>query len=192
MLKLICTNANLCLFCCSLQDFQTALNAFGETMAATMAHQASAQTTYLAAGFRQIHWLLATFGNYAQRALSKADVAVMFMSRKILVDQTGLAAIGSSLPMYYRQPPRHSPSQQWPLMNSNGHLGPLQEPRSVRAVLGAMLFLAAVEFGWQFHHKTVQYLPKNLQAAISPMQVRCGFVLAPTHCQAANVCYEMR
>ena len=140
-------------------------------MAATMSHQRAAQTTYIAAGFHQIQWLLATFGSYAQRALSKADVAVMFMSRKILLDQTGRAAIGSSLPVYYRQPSAQNASQPWPLVYSNGQLAPLQEPRSVRAALGAMLFLAAVEAGWQVHHRTVQYLPKNLQAAISPMQV---------------------
>ena len=140
-------------------------------MAATMSHQRAAQSTYVAAGFRQIQWLLATFGNYAQRALSKADVAVMFMSRKILLDQTGLTAIGPSLPVYYRQSSAQNASQPWPLVYSNGQLVPIQEPRSVRAVLGAMLFLAAVEAGWQVHHRTVQYLPKNLQAAISPMQV---------------------
>jgi len=154
-----------------LQDFQTALNAFGETMAATMSHCTAAQGSYLAAGFRQVQWLFATFGCYAQRALSKTDVAVMFISRKILVDQVGLAAIGSSLPAYYRHPQQQIGAQNWPVMYANGQLGHLQEPRSVRAILGALLFLAAVESGWQMHHKAVQYLPRNVQAAMSPMQV---------------------
>lgn len=151
-----------------LQDFQTALNAFGETMAATMSHRTAAQGTYLAAGFRQVQWLFATFGCYAQRALSKTDVAVMFLSRKILVDQIGLAAIGSSLPTYYRHPSGQTGAEHWPVVYSNG---PCQEPGSVRAVMGAMLFLAAVESGWQMHHRTVRYLPKHLQAAMSPLQV---------------------
>lgn len=155
----------------SAQDFQTALNAFGETMAATMSHRTAAQGSYLAAAFRQVQWLFATFGCYAQRALSKTDVAVMFMSRKILVDQVGLAAIGSSLPAYYRHPQQQIGVQNWPVMYANGQIGRLQEPRSVRAVLGALLFLAAVESGWQMHHKAVQYLPRNVQAAMSPMQL---------------------
>lgn len=140
-------------------------------MAATMSHRTAAQGSYLAAGFRQVQWLFATFGCYAQRALSKTDVAVMFISRKILVDQVGLAAIGSSLPAYYRHPQQQMGAQNWPVMYANGQLGHLQEPRSVRAVLGALLFLAAVEGGWQMHHKAVQYLPRNVQAAMSPMQV---------------------
>ena len=136
-----------------------------------MSHRTAAQGTYLAAGFRQVQWLFATFGCYAQRALSKTDIAVMFISRKILVDQVGLAAIGSSLPAYHRHPQPQIGAQNWPVVYANGHAGPFQEPRSVRSVLGAMLFLAAVESGWQMHHRTVQYLPKNLQAAMSPMQV---------------------
>ena len=151
-----------------LQDFQTALNAFGETMAATMSHRTAAQGSYLGTGFRQVQWLLATFGSYAQAALSKTDVAVMFISRKILVDQVGLAAIGSSLPVHYRHSQQPLAGQHWPVLYANGHL---QEPRSARAVLGALLFLAAVEAGWQMHHRTVHYLPRNLQAAMSPLQV---------------------
>ena len=167
------------MYCCSsssnrglcLQDFQTALNAFGATMTATLqSHHSAAQGTYLAAAFRQVQWLCATFGCYAQRALSKTDVAVMFLSRKILVDQVGLAAIGSSLPAYHTPPQAQS---GWHVSYANGHTV-WREPRSVRAVLGAMLFLAAVESGWQMHHRTVQYLPKNLQAALSPVQV--GFL----------------
>lgn len=34
----------------------------------------------------QAQWLLATFGGYAQHVLSKADVAAIFLSRKILLD----------------------------------------------------------------------------------------------------------
>ena len=140
-------------------------------MAATMSHHTAAQGSYLAAGTRQVQWLFATFGCYAQRALSNTDVAVMFISRKILVDQVGLAAIGSSLPSYYRHPQQQIGAQNWPVMYANGQLGHLQEPRSVRAVLGAMLFLAAVEGGWQMHDRAVQYLPRSVQAAMSPMQV---------------------
>ncbi|KAL0027681.1 hypothetical protein WJX79_008465 [Trebouxia sp. C0005] len=83
----------------------------------------------------------------------------------------GLAAIGSSLPAYYRHPQQQIGAQNWPVMYANGQLGHLQEPRSVRAILGALLFLAAVEGGWQMHHKAFQYLPRNVQAAMSPMQL---------------------
>ena len=155
----------------SMQDFHTALNAFGDTMAASIAHHTQPQSSYFAVGARQAQWLLATFGGYATKALSKADVAVMFLSRKILVDQIGLAAITPSLPATSQQ--HYSPAnmQHWPVGHVNGHLGAGHEPRSVRAVLGAMLFLAAVESGWQMHHRTVRLLPKNLQAAVSPLQV---------------------
>ncbi|KAL3142127.1 hypothetical protein ABBQ32_004745 [Trebouxia sp. C0010 RCD-2024] len=155
----------------SAQDFQTALNAFGETMAASIAHHSSPQGSYLATGFRQVQWLLATFGCYAQRVLSTSDVAVMFLSRKILVDQIGLAAMSRSLPAFYRHPAATAAPQHVPVGYLEGHPDFASRPRSVRAVLGAMLFLAAVESGWQMHHKTVRYLPKNLQAAVSPIQL---------------------
>lgn len=154
-----------------LQDFQTALNAFGETMAASISHLSAPQGSYLATGFRQVQWLLATFGCYAQRVLSRTDVAVMFLSRKILVDQVGLAAINASLPVFHRHPSTMTAAQQLPPGYFSGYPEYAAEPRSVRAVLGAMLFLAAVESGWHMHHRTVQYLPKNLQAAMSPLQV---------------------
>lgn len=140
-------------------------------MAASISHHSTGHSSYIASGFRQVHWLFATFGSYAQRALSKTDVAVMFLSRKILVDQIGLAAIGSSLPSYYRHPPAMAGPQHLPSGYMHGHPDFVHEPRSARAVLGAMLFLAAVESGWQLHSRTVQYLPRNLQAAISPLQV---------------------
>ena len=154
-----------------VQDFQAALNAFGETMAASIAHHSSPQGSYLGTGLRQVQWLLATFGCYAQRVLSKTDVAVMFLSRKILVDQVGLAAIGTSLPAFYRHPAALAAPQHVPVGYLEGHPEFGSRPRSVRAVLGAMLFLAAVESGWQLHHKTIRYLPKHLQAAASPLQV---------------------
>lgn len=154
-----------------VQDFHTALNAFGDTMAASLAHHSQPQSSYFAVGARQAQWLLATFGGYATKALSKADVAVMFLSRKILVDQIGLAAITPSLPAYSQQHGSPGSMQHWPVAYANGHLGAGHEPRSVRAVLGAVLFLAAVESGWQMHHRTVRLLPKNLQAAVSPLQV---------------------
>ena len=154
-----------------LQDFQTALNAFGETMAASISHHSAPRGSYLATGFRQVQWLLATFGCYAQRVLSRTDVAVMFLSRKILVDQVGLAAVSASLPAFYRHPSTVAAAQHQPLGYLNGQSEFAAESRSVRAVLGAILFLAAVESGWQMHHRTVQYLPKNLQAAMSPLQV---------------------
>ena len=168
-----------------LQDFQTALNAFGETMAASISHHSAPQASYLATGFRQIQWLLATFGCYAQRVLSRTDVAVMFLSRKILVDQVGLAALSTSLPTFYRHPSAIAASQHLPLGYLNGQPEYASEPRSVRVVLGAMLFLAAVESGWQMHHRTVQYLPKNLQAAMSPLQVR----ILPFSHVPAHACY---
>ena len=151
-----------------VQDFQTALNAFGETMAASISHHSAPRGSYLAAGFRQVQWLLATAGCYAQRVLSRSDVAVMFLSRKILVDQVGLAAVSASLPVLYQHPSTMTAAHHLPFGYLNGHPG---EPRSIRAVLGAMLFLAAVESGWQMHHRTMQYLPRNLQAAMSPLQV---------------------
>lgn len=152
------------------QDFQTALNAFGETMAASIAHHSQPASTYLATGARQAQWLFTAFGGYAHKVLSRADVAVMFLSRKILVDQVGLEAITPSLPAYQEGAGYHA-LQQWPPAYASSQLGAAQQPRSLRALLGAMLFLAAVEAGWQMHHRTVRLLPKNLQAAISPMQV---------------------
>lgn len=166
----LCDVGRMRIYVC-LQDFQTALNAFGETMAASIAHHSSPQGSYLATGFRQVQWLLATFGCYAQRVLSKTDVAVMFLSRKILVDQVGLAAMSTSLPAFYRHPAALAAPQHLPVSYLEGHPEVASRPRSVRAVLGGMLFLVAVESGWQMHHKTVQYLPKNLQAAVSPLQV---------------------
>ena len=169
------------------QDFQTALNAFGETMAASISHHSTARSSYLASGFRQAQWLFATFGCYAQQALSKTDVAVMFLSRKILVDQVGLAAIGSSLPGFHRHPSAIAGPQHLPVGYMQSHVQYPYEPRSARAVLGAMLFLAAVESGWQLHHRTVQYLPKNLQAAMSPLQV--GHLILQSTCQQLYCLY---
>ncbi|KAL0048602.1 hypothetical protein WJX82_006768 [Trebouxia sp. C0006] len=131
----------------SAQDFQTALNAFGETMAATMSHHTAAKGSYLAAGTRQVQWLFATFGCYAQRALSNTDVAVMFISRKILVDQVGLAAIGSSLPSYYRHPQQQIGAQNWPVMSVQAAMSPMQLGlRILRgAVWAAALTVSAVK-----------------------------------------------
>lgn len=172
-----------------LQDFQTALNAFGETMAASIAHHSSSQGSYLGTGFCQVQWLLATFGCYAQRVLSKTDVAVMFLSRKILLDPADLAAMGTSLPAFYRHPAAIAADQHVPLEHLSGHPEFASQPRSVRAVLGAMLFLAAVESGWQMHHKTVRYLPKNLQAAVSPLQVHAlWFVVVAAHASTHPCC----
>lgn len=178
-----------------MQDFQTALNAFGETMSASIAHHSQPHSSYFAAGARQVQWLFATFGGYATRFLSKADVAVMFLSRKILVDQIGLAAITPSLPAYLQQHSTHHDMREWPLTYGTNPLGTVYEPRSVRAVLGAMLFLAAVESGWQMHHRTVRLLPKNLQAAVSPMQVlRCTCLAHIAHCvmQGVEICLSRR
>jgi hypothetical protein len=42
------------------------------------------------AALGNLAWLLRTAGGYAQRALSKADVAAVFLSRKVLLDQLPL------------------------------------------------------------------------------------------------------
>jgi len=40
--------------------------------------------------FSQLSWLLGTAAGFAQKTLSKADVAAVFLSRKILLDRVSL------------------------------------------------------------------------------------------------------
>ena len=50
----------------------------------------AAQPGITSAVASQLAWLLGTAAGYAQRTLSKADVAAVFLSRKILLDRISL------------------------------------------------------------------------------------------------------
>lgn len=108
---------------------------------------------YSLTGFaiRQLSWLGATASLYAQKALSKADVAAIIVSRKILLDNRVTGLIGPAAP-------------------AEGAVG--QElSKNTRSVFGALLFLSAVESAWQMHSRAFCYVPLRLRKATTPLQL---------------------
>ena len=47
---------------------------------------------------RQVQWIALVAAGYAQRVLSKADVAAIFLSRKILLTPDALPVVSASEP----------------------------------------------------------------------------------------------
>ncbi|CAL8463813.1 g3347 [Coccomyxa elongata] len=96
-------------------------------------------------------WLLRTAGGYAQRSLSQADVAAVFLSRRILLDHAALQGAGM---------PRDAATK-------GSALGAAVRA-AVRPALGSAAFLAAVETAWQLHTRWSGLLPRQLRAATAP------------------------
>ncbi|BDA48931.1 hypothetical protein COCOBI_13-0400 [Coccomyxa sp. Obi] len=96
-------------------------------------------------------WLLRTAGGYAQRSLSQADVAAVFLSRRILLDRAALRGSGM---------PRDAATE-------GSALGAAVRA-AVRPALGSAAFLAAVEAAWQLHNRWSGLLPGQLRAATAP------------------------
>ena len=113
--------------------------------------------------WRQVRWLLATCGGYAQRLLSKADVAAIFLSRKILLDDL--------LPMTQLTALPRSDGQGMLLLQQGQACALPLRPTSSRTVLGAVLFLGLVESLWQVHDRGIRLLPQQLRHATAPVQV---------------------
>jgi hypothetical protein len=90
---------------------------------------------------RQVHWLATVGVGWATTALSKADVAALFLSRKILVgDFTGRSQEG------------------------------LDRREGYSTVLAATMLVAVVELGWQLHARLLPYLPKTVRKMNAPLQ----------------------
>lgn len=113
--------------------------------------------------WRQLRWLLATFGGYAQHLLSKADVAAIFLSRKIL--------LGDLLPVTQLTALPCSDGQGMLLLQQGQACALPLRPTSSRTVLGAVLFLGLVESLWQIHDRGIRLLPQQLRHATAPVQV---------------------
>ena len=78
---------------CVLQEFHLTLQAMKDAVEG-VAKQPSitytAQPGVTAVLVSQLAWLLGTAAGFAQKMLSKADVAAVFLSRKILLDRISL------------------------------------------------------------------------------------------------------
>eukprot|EP00887_Chlorella_sp_A99_P003395 scaffold7.g3395.t1 len=133
--------------------------AFAEVVAEVLAllreQQAAAAAVQARAGgssaaplpLRPLHWLLATAGGYTAAAVSKADVAVVLLSRRILLADLLPAA-------------------------SSGSVGSSAAARRVQAALTSALFVAAVEAAWQAHERLVmRSSPEVLRRAAAPLQL---------------------
>ena len=144
-----------------LQEFQATLRAMTDVLAVSGGHRFAGSWSHVL--WRQLRWLLATCGGYAQHLLSKADVAAIFLSRKILLDD--LLPVGQFTAL-----PR--PEGQGVLLLQQGQACALPlQPTSSRTVLGAMLFLGLVESLWQVHDRGIRLLPQQLRHATAPVQV---------------------
>lgn len=76
----------------SLQQAVATLAQQREALAAEQAQRGAGAGTLL--GSRRLHWLLLAAAGYGQSLLSKADVAALFLSRKILlVPEAGLGGV---------------------------------------------------------------------------------------------------
>lgn len=114
---------------------------------------------------QQLQALVQTAAGYATATLSKADVAAVFLSRKILLGD---------------------------VRSVNGDV---QQGSSGWAGLGAGLFVALVEGAWQIHEHTAARLPRALQPVNAPIRTglravralvwSASFVLAASEVRAA-------
>ncbi len=85
--------------CSCAQEFHLTLQAMkeaveGATRQATLAPPCQPGVT--SALVSQLAWLLGTAAGLAQKTLSKADVAAVFLSRKILLDRISLEGAGAA------------------------------------------------------------------------------------------------
>ena len=132
-----------------------------DVLAVSGGHQFSGSWSHVL--WRQLRWLLATCGGYAQHLLSKADVAAIFLSRKILLDDL--------LPMTQLTALPRSDGQGMLLLHQGQACALPLRPTSSRTVLGAVLFLGLVESLWQVHDRGIRLLPQQLRHATAPVQV---------------------
>ena len=153
---------------------QAVADLLADVVALLRQQQAALQAAHSSGGggafpTRQMHWLLATAAGYSQAALSKADVAAIFLSRRLLAD---------------------------PLANPDlVSVGEGKAARQLQAAISATLFVAAVEAAWQAHGRLMRGAPKMLRRAGAPVSVglrvarvavwSAALVLSATHIRAA-------
>ena len=76
-----------------MQEFHLTLQAMKDAVEGVAQHSyiAPAAAPGMASALAgQLAWLLGTAAGYAQKTLSKADVAAVFLSRKVLLDRVSL------------------------------------------------------------------------------------------------------
>ncbi|KAL4425195.1 hypothetical protein ABPG75_009211 [Micractinium tetrahymenae] len=95
---------------------------------------------------RRIPWLLLAAAGYGQSLLSKADVAALFLSRKILLAEPTPGELEAEDAAARRR-------------------------RRLRSALGAALFVAAVESAWQAQRRLLRPLPAAAQRVAAPLQL---------------------
>jgi hypothetical protein len=100
---------------------------------------------------QQFQILLQILTRYAGGMLSKADVAAVFLSRKVLIGDVAEVASSNSNPVIRSK---------------------------VRVASGAALFVGIVEGAWQVQEKTARQLPRVLRSANAPL--RTGLKVART------------
>ena len=93
---------------------------------------------------QQLHTLVQTLSHYAGGLLSKADVAAVFLSRKVLIGDVAEITAGA---------------------NSGNYIN-----RKVRLAAGAAMFVALVEGAWQVQERTARQLPRVLRSANTPLR----------------------
>ncbi|CAL5226155.1 g8978 [Coccomyxa viridis] len=137
------------------KEFHLTLQAMKDAVEGAANHPSiayTAQPGVASALVSQLTWLLGTAAGFAQKTLSKADVAAVFLSRKILLDRVSLE--GTSVPAGIA-------ASESALLHS--------KLRSlVRPAMGSAAFLAAVECSWQLHEQWSPILPKPLRLITAP------------------------
>ncbi|KAK9826174.1 hypothetical protein WJX81_003557 [Elliptochloris bilobata] len=134
------------------QEFRVTLDAMREVLGALAA--APAKPAGVLPGAASLGgsaaWAVRWAGGWAQWALARADVAAVALSRRVLLDRLELH--GPGMPVS---------------ADEDVHLA----PERARAVVGALLFIAAVESAFQLHQQAMAALPRRLQTAAGPAGV---------------------
>ena len=92
----------------TLQEFHLTLQAMKDAVEGAANHPSiayTAQPGVASALVSQLTWLLGTAAGFAQKTLSKADVAAVFLSRKILLDRVSLEGGLLAFPPSLLDPP---------------------------------------------------------------------------------------
>ena len=108
-----------------MQEFHLTLQAMKDAVEGVAQHSyiAPAAAPGVASALAgQLAWLLGTAAGYAQKTLSKADVAAVFLSRKVLLDRVSLQgrpALGTTIYSW-----RVDVLKDWPVCDSKPGTSP--------------------------------------------------------------------
>lgn len=128
---------------------------------------------------RQLYALCAAAVAFSGSILSKADIAALFLSRKILLAPLTI----SSLHVHSNNADQHR--------NTRMLHQPLQD--TLQSIIAASLFVGTIEAAWRLHESASRPLPKAMRRLGSPLRVGLRIVRAGVWSSAFVVAvHEMR